>query len=425
MNVAEKVFAKVSAALPPNETLALNDLLSLPLSAQSQAFLLAELEFSARALIASLKSSRFDFQDDSLAEARNRFAREAVKTARFQRDDALKLLETVIRAEARYLARPQKVLKELVFADRAERRAADVKDRLRSFTEYDYLLHVFHQYLERKQPETLSAEKFETVISEIDSKLCATYSVEELLTLFKPLYDFYQRGDEKAVECDVLLDFLGEKRLADHVKRVELALQNDVKALTLAALNELFLAPMETLLPKPEPTPPTPEVALPKPNLQPASAAPSASIVETAPPARDETKPSAPEPVAQPAPQTPFSEVALAPPPPEAPKEKKIPQIDFFELEKQRLQAKRQQETSLRDVRLLISEDERKRFVKRLFKGSEAEYEKAIAAINDKKTWREASLYIDHEIFSRFKVDEFSSEAVAFVDIVFERYQNR
>lgn len=427
MNVAQKAFAKVSAALSARETFAHSDIFSLPLSAQGQAFIAAELLFSARALIGALKSTRFDLQDASLNDAREAFAQALTKTVRFQRDELLKLLETAIDLEAQYLARPQKILKDLVFADRAERSVAEIKDRLRIFKEYAYLTHVFEQYLERKQPESLSAEKFATVIAEIDSKICSTYSTEELLALFKPLYEFYQRADEKAVDCATLLRFLGEKKLSDPIKRIELATQNGIEALTLEALEELLRAPMEALLPKPAPTP---EPSAPKSEPSVSERVPSApEAPKPAPIAPEPPKPSAPEiaspVVAQAAPQSSAPATTSEPPKPDDAKEKKAPQIDFFELEKQRLQAKRPQEPALRDVRLLIDDDERKRFVKRLFKGNEAEYEKAIAAINEKKTWREASLFIDHEIFSRFKVDEFSSEAVAFVDIVFERYQNR
>lgn len=422
MNVAQKAFAKISAALSAQEAFAYSDIFSLPLSAQSQAFISAELLFSARALIGSLKSTRFDLQDASLNDAREAFAQALTKTVRFQRDELLKLLETAIDLEAQYLARPQKILKDLVFADRAERSVAEIKDRLRIFKEYPYLTHVFEQYLERKQPESLSAEKFATVIAEIDSKMCSTYSTEELLALFKPLYEFYRRADEKAVDCATLSRFLGEKKLSDFIKRIELATQNGIETLTLEALEELLRAPMEALLPKPAPTP---ESSAPKSEPSVSGRVPSAP----APIAHEPPKPSAPEIapsiVAQAAPQSSATATTSEPTKPDDAKEKKAPQIDFFELEKQRLQAKRPQEPALRDVRLLIDDDERKRFVKRLFKGNEAEYEKAIAAINEKKTWREASLFIDHEIFSRFKVDEFSSEAVAFVDIVFERYQNR
>ncbi len=397
--IAQHVFKAIFATLPALEVFSYSDLQSLSLSTQCRAFIFAELTFSARSLLASLKSSRFNLQHDALREPRHRFADTIVSTAtQLTREDFVKILESSIQIEAQYLARPHKVLKDLIFANRSELPPLDILDRLSNFAEYAYLIDVFKQYLERKQPNVLSAEKFEKVLFEIDSKLCAAYSHDDLMMLFKPLFEFYQRGGEKAVPCETLRLFLSEKNLDAQVQRIDLAMQNGIQSLTAEALNDLLLAPLDILAPKPEPIAQKPELT--KPEL----ATPQPELAKS-----DITNPKSD--IANPNSEIPKSDITT---------------IDFFELEKQRLQSqKAQKEPALRDVRLLVSDDERKKFIKRLFKGSEEDYNTAIAAINQMKTWREASLYIDREVFSRFKVDEFSGEAVAFVDIVFERFQNR
>ncbi len=409
--IAQHVFKAIFATLPALEVFSYSDLQSLSLSTQCRAFIFAELTFSARSLLASLKSSRFNLQHDALREPRHRFADTIVSTAtQLTREDFVKILESSIQIEAQYLARPHKVLKDLIFANRSELPPLDILDRLSNFAEYAYLIDVFKQYLERKQPSALSAEKFEKVLFEIDSKLCAAYSHDDLMMLFKPLFEFYQRGDETAVPCETLRLFLSEKNLDAHVQRIDLAMQNGIQSLTAEALNDLLLAPLDILAPKPEPIAQKPELT--KPEL----ATPQPELAKS-----DITNPKSD--IANPNSEIPKSDITI--PKSEIPKSD-ITTIDFFELEKQRLQSqKAQKEPALRDVRLLISDDERKKFIKRLFKGSEEDYNTAIAAINQMKTWREASLYIDREVFSRFKVDEFSGEAVAFVDIVFERFQNR
>ncbi|MFQ3607323.1 MAG: hypothetical protein SNJ55_01670 [Chloroherpetonaceae bacterium] len=400
-HIAQQVFKAVSETLPPLDTFSYAAIQSLSLSAQSRAFIFAELTFSARALLTSLKSSRFNLQQDELRESRHRFANTIVSLAtHLTREDFIKILESAILIEAQYLARPHKILKDLIFANRAELSPPDVLDRLSNFAEYAYLLDVFKQYLERKQPGALSAEKFEKVLFEIDAKLCAAYSHDEFMMLFKPLFDFHARAGEKAVSCTTLRLFLSEKNLDEHIRRIDLAIQNGIESLTPDALNDLLLAPLADLTPADAPAP-KPEIATPKPDV----ATPKSEVITSTP----ETT-------------TPKPDIAIPKPDIQTP----APSIDFFELEKQKIQSqKSQQSLSLRDVRLLISDDERKKFIKRLFKGSETDYDSAITSINQMKTWREASLFIDREIFSRFKVDEFSSEAVAFVDIVFERFQTR
>ncbi len=385
--VAQHVFQHACAMLPPLEVFSYRDLQSLSLSAQCRAFIFAELTFSARSLLTSLHSTRFAFKQPHSIDAFYQIADLLVRHAtHLSREDFLKILESAILIEAQYLAQPHKVLKDLIFAHRTELATADLSDRLNNFVEYAYLLDVFKQYLQRKQPSKLTAEKFARVLLEIDSKLCAAYSPDEFMMLFNPLFEFYQRGGEKAVPCQTLRLFLAEKNLDAHLKRIDLAMQHGIQSLTAEALNDLLLAPLEMLEPKAEPITPTSDIPQPEVQTSPPEITPQRSNITKS----------------------------------------KIPNIDFFEIEKQRLQSqKAPKESNLRDVRLLISDDERKRFIKRLFKGSEADYNTAISAINQMKTWREASLYIDREIFSRFKVDEFSSEAVAFVDIIFERFQTR
>jgi hypothetical protein len=459
LRIAQQVFKAICDALPPHEVFSYNDLQSLSLSAQCRAFIFAELTFSARSLLASLETSRFNLQQDAMREPRHHFANIIVTTAtQLPRKDFIQILESALQIEAQYLAQPHRVLKDLIFANRSELSMPDISDRLSNFVEYAYLLDVFKQYLERKQPSTLSAEKFAKVLFEIDTKLCAAYSHDEFMMLFKPLFEFYQRAGEKAVACEALRLFLAEKNLDAHTKRIDLAMQNGIDALTADALNDLLLAPLDVLVPKPElaqseirnpksditqpevskseiPTPKS-DITIPKSTIAQSEITKSDITIPQSTITQSEIRNPKSE-LIQPEITNPKSEIAnqkstitqseLTNPQSKIRNLKsEIPTIDFFELEKQRLQSQKvQQEPNLRDVRLLISDDERKKFIKRLFKGSEADYNTAISAINQMKTWREASLYIDREIFSRFKVDEFSSEAVAFVDIVFERFQTR
>jgi hypothetical protein len=74
LHIAQQVFKTTCATLPSLEVFSYNDLQSLSLSAQCRAFIFAELTFSARSLLASLKSSRFNLQHDALREPRHRFA---------------------------------------------------------------------------------------------------------------------------------------------------------------------------------------------------------------------------------------------------------------------------------------------------------------------------------------------------------------
>lgn len=63
-----------------------------------------------------------------------------------------------------------------------------------------------------------------------------------------------------------------------------------------------------------------------------------------------------------------------------------------------------------------VLEDKRSYFVEEIFGGSEMAYEEAIENIASKKGWRDASRYIEKEVFKRNLVDMYSEEAVDFTD---------
>lgn len=61
-------------------------------------------------------------------------------------------------------------------------------------------------------------------------------------------------------------------------------------------------------------------------------------------------------------------------------------------------------------------EDKQAYFVENIFGGSERAYDEAIEKIASKKSWRDASRFIEKEVFKRNMVDMYSEEAVDFTD---------
>ncbi len=72
-------------------------------------------------------------------------------------------------------------------------------------------------------------------------------------------------------------------------------------------------------------------------------------------------------------------------------------------------------------LEMLIDEDERKRFIRKLFNGDSAYYNVIIHTLDNMTSWKEASLYID-EIFLMNGVDPYSSDSVFFTDKVYSRF---
>lgn len=61
-------------------------------------------------------------------------------------------------------------------------------------------------------------------------------------------------------------------------------------------------------------------------------------------------------------------------------------------------------------------DDEKDRFVKEIFRDSEAAYEQALFEIMDYNDWKRASKYLEREVFSRNRIDVYDEAAVDFTD---------
>jgi hypothetical protein len=69
----------------------------------------------------------------------------------------------------------------------------------------------------------------------------------------------------------------------------------------------------------------------------------------------------------------------------------------------------------IEELRKLMA-DERDRFIRIIFRGSEAAYDESLVKVAKLEDWRSASRYIDREVFKRNLVDMYSEAAVDYTD---------
>jgi hypothetical protein len=123
----------------------------------------------------------------------------------------------------------------------------------------------------------------------------------------------------------------------------------------------------------------------------------------------------------------------LEPEPESEPKPEPVPEPDH-ETESKKPRSKKSERIKPEDIpvptvpaytslELLIDDDERKRFIRKLFNGDAAYYNVIIQTLDKMTSWKEASLYID-EIFLMNGVDPYSSDSVHFTDKVYSRFTN-
>ncbi|MDI6765793.1 MAG: hypothetical protein QME52_03100 [Bacteroidota bacterium] len=73
------------------------------------------------------------------------------------------------------------------------------------------------------------------------------------------------------------------------------------------------------------------------------------------------------------------------------------------------------------DLLSSISESDKRKFIKKIFKQNEDAYTSALKSMAELLTWKQASKSID-EIFIQYDVDPYSSEATRFIEVLFEQY---
>lgn len=455
-----------------------------PLPAQLKIFLLDEIIRMAEADVAAVQNTRFVFADAKLQAERETFARALGKTATFGQNEFLTLIEAAAAQHLNYLFRPQLSLSEFIFGRTQERTTRELGARLSNFTDYRYLTDVFLQYLEKKQVDSITAPKFEKLIFDIDRKITLNYDKNDFLLLLKPIYDFFEEANESEVPVQLIIGFFQEKDLMVIANLFEDLRQKSVFSISIVEVNEIFQGRSEEVVRRKTGRKDAAAVPLQPAPAQPAISTPAVEPVATVSATKSPSKPVAPTTMQQAAAALPdetapvppvleplklsneieqlpdetfdeymmrqqesgliiddtnvsetpqpvnheaelsvFSKVESPPAPPQKIEaDESIKKLAVAEPPKPASAATGA--SGLPDLRVLISEEDRRKIIKRVFKGSEENYDRAVAMINDKKSWRDASLFIDDEVFLKYKVDEYSSEAVLFTDIVFSRYKN-
>jgi len=77
--------------------------------------------------------------------------------------------------------------------------------------------------------------------------------------------------------------------------------------------------------------------------------------------------------------------------------------------------------TRILNIESSIDESDKKKFIRKIFKHTEKDFNSAIQSIGNLNSWKQASKFID-EIFIKNDVDPYSAEATKFIEIIYEQY---
>ncbi len=344
----------------------------------------------------------------------------------FDRDTCLTLLTDAVHFQFNYLCRPRWTMKEFFFHNSSTLTIPELKQGFIYFSAYDYYPKILFPYLRKKKITHIESTSFDELILKIDRLALGDATADDFAKLLQPLSDFIRYGRETndgSIPEHALSLFFDDKQFNYIKTHLESTLkQKQIEQITIDELREYLASMPDNIDVKPE------EAA-----AQTKAAGENIDDKPDPPPVIEEPYEEEPEPAET---TTDISDRAELEPKedfektlggddqndqPEAEKESEPAEKsieDITELKPQKTAS------SMPPLELLIEDDERKRFIRRLFNNDAAYFEVVVQTLNKILSWKEASLYID-EIFLVNGVDPYSTDAVNFTDKVYTRFNQK
>jgi hypothetical protein len=304
-----------------------------------------------------------------IAHLRMAFLRSLAGAYEMSRDQYLDLLHEAVAFTESYLTRPQWTLDSFLFEEDQTIDLETMHQRLEYCTDYAYLVRILDKVLARRGATQVTRGDFRTLLARIDDQIIAEHSPREFALLTKPLFDFLllkDAGVNEVIPLEPVLTFLDDKKLK--------------------VMREYILSICRLR------------------NTQEISLHQLRQLVEDLESAREGD--ATPKPPADRLPESPSPELA--------PTREAVPDEKPAEVESS-------PEIALPDLRNLIGEKQRQRFIRHVFNKDQAYYFGVIATLNTLRTWDEAAAYLK-QVYSINRLDPFSGVVVEFTDLVQQRF---
>lgn len=322
-----------------------------------------------------------------------------LKNFTFEREEFLQLLDDAVHLQFNYLCRPQWTLQNFLFNNTSTSSTKEIEFKLNYFSDFKYFKEILLRYFSEKGLVQIQIDEFRTLVKRIDAQIVQQHNSRELANLTLPISVFLNKGQEKtgdAVPVDALIVFFDDKELLNIKERLEIEK---------AKIQELSIDELANLIEK----------------VRTGDEQAVAPAIEQKEEVEEKILPF----------DFSFSsrETTVVPPPqPQQKSRWDSDALPFSPVDAENIaklfgtQEELFTPPVLKNLQELLTIDERKKILRKIFKKDQAQFEQAIETLNTLKTWEEASVYLD-EIFIMNDIDPFSKAAVKFTDIVHSRYE--
>lgn len=306
------------------------------------------------------KESRFFFNHPEVISLQRQINSTLVLHYTFKWKEYEKRVDDAVHMIINYLIRPQWTLTSVIFEKEETISSHSLTNLLRYFGPYEYLRDIIVHYLSEKKIASIRKDEFKSLVWKVDGEFIRRKSGDELARMMSPIFDFFDypnKTSNNPIMIKALIKFFEDKGLTMVLPRFEGEIAQGKTEMKRRELSELLEDVRRTL---------------------------GAFHVE----------------------KIEFEQTDLI----EKSNKTNIESITESQNESLKL-----------DLLSSISESEKHKFIKKIFKQSEDAYTSALKSLAKLSTWKQASRNID-EIFIQYDVDPYSSEATRFIEVIFEQY---
>jgi hypothetical protein len=350
------------------------------------------------------------------------------QNANFDINKFNQLLERAVKLQMNYLIEPHRTLSQFIFKDSDLVSTMEVYDTLKYFFQYEYYKNAISNYFNLKYLREISRNQFVDLINQIDENAFSQDPIDTTLKILKSIMSFISEAEDRDVDSlsyEVLVAALKDRNLKDYVKLVE-------KAQADTGQTEISFTDIDNLLREggvPSEVDDTtktleleqvedietskPEVAVEEIEME------EMKLDEV----EEEEEPEEPE----------VEEIEE-----EIEEEKSEAGVEAVAQEEYESEQVGQHTTvaddladhvakqimsdsPLSDLNTMIGWRAKRRFVKKLYKKKEDDYNQFINLINRTQDWKNASKMIDDEFYKR-EINPYSKEAISLSDLIYLRY---
>ena len=379
------------------------------------------------------------------------FLRTLGEQYQFTRPEYLSSLDNAVHFLENFVCRPRWTLENFILENRSEVPPETVLAKLDYLYDYAYFRELIERFARAREGKAIPAGELKSVIATIDEQVLKQHSSREMALLARPIFELLLLSDDPAsgvIPVAPVLVFFEDKTMTILKEYIESICH--IRNRPTVSLNELSAMIEDLRLgvtppPAPEPVPeepaspsnndwegfgraasPSEDNLAPSPTTQPEEPMPPfAEPPDQSPEFSPEPQPAGPEtPASPPATATPGTTPAPAEPLPhqdsQKPAEPKEKQNIPLSLTSAGLKSPLA-EPALPDLNKIIPDDQRQRFIKKMFSRDEKYYAGVIGSLNKARSWKDASLYLNR-LYQVNKLDPYAKEVIEFTDTIQKRF---